>query len=206
MSDPGPYMASDQTHTFSDGRLRIVEFCAIECELQGSGERSVSWMLNAWQYAFRMCEAPPTVADVKMLGQLVEPVKNSGGWREVGVRVGHDVKGDWRVVPRQMANLCGEGMSLEPAEWFREYEEVHPFIDGNGRTGQILFNWLLGTLHQPEWAPNFWHDPRREADQPSCSRPFHCPCGCGSHGECYIYGEELRLRDHPPALYSRRTR
>jgi hypothetical protein len=20
-----------------------------------------------------------------------------------------------------------------------------------------------------------------------CSRPFHCPCGCGSHGECFIY-------------------
>lgn len=23
-----------------------------------------------------------------------------------------------------------------------------------------------------------------------CSIPFHCPCGCGSHGECFIYPME----------------
>ena len=33
---------------FSDAQLAIVGFCAIECELQASGERSVHHMVHAW--------------------------------------------------------------------------------------------------------------------------------------------------------------
>ena len=39
------------TNRFSDGQLKIVRFCAIECELQVSGERSVFWMVRAWNHA-----------------------------------------------------------------------------------------------------------------------------------------------------------
>lgn len=34
-------------------------------------------------------------------------------------------------------------------DWYLAYEAVHPFADGNGRTGKILHNWLLGTLDDP---------------------------------------------------------
>lgn len=141
--------------------LNIVRFCARECELQMSGERSVAWMVQAWEYAQDNCGVQPTVNDVLILGGLVEPFKNVAGFRTVGVRVGWDVKGDWRDVPRQMVNLMEGQNSLTPNEFFKAYEEVHPFVDGNGRTGAILFNWLGGTLDNPEWPFNFWNDPRR---------------------------------------------
>jgi hypothetical protein len=34
-------------------------------------------------------------------------------------------------------------------DWYLLYEAVHPFGDGNGRSGKVLHNWLLGTLAEP---------------------------------------------------------
>lgn len=146
---------------FDATTLKIIRFCAIECSLQQSGEVSVSWMLDAWCYAQNSIWAQPTIDDVINLGSIVEPVKNADGFRTVGVRVGYDVKMDWAEVPRQMSLLMENQGSLTPDEFFYQYEVIHGFRDGNGRTGAILFNWLSGTLNDPNWPPNFWGDPRR---------------------------------------------
>ena len=147
---------------FLPEHLAIVRFCAIECALQQSGERSVSWMLNAWTFAQTAMMRPLVVSDVLALGVYVEPHRNARGFRQVPVMIGGEVKDDWQNIPHQMGNLVAAVDDTTPEEWFRHYEEVHPFVDGNGRTGQVLYNFLRGTLHDPEWAPNYWLDPRRQ--------------------------------------------
>lgn len=160
--------------------LEVVKFAAIECRLQMSGELSVAWMVDGFIYAQEMSQVQPypTVEDVINLGRWIEPTDNAYGFRTCGVQIGTDIKMDWQDVPRQVVNLCeaarsgafdprpvGPGVSTTRIsganEFFKAYEEIHPFRDGNGRTGAILFNWLNGTLYRPVWANNFWNDPRR---------------------------------------------
>lgn len=148
----------------------VVSYAAQECAWQQSGELSVAWMVDGWRYAHRFRHRPITLGNVLVLGRIVEPRHNRGGLRRCGVRVGWDVKMDWPLVAAALEKLI-EGQpplevvtEAEATEWFRQYEEIHPFRDGNGRTGSLLYNWLRGSLAKPIHVPNLWNDPRRELD------------------------------------------
>lgn len=145
----------------------VVAYCAQECAWQQSGELSVAWMVDGWRYAHRFRNKPIILANVLALGRIVEPRHNQGGLRRCQVRVGWDVKLDWQLVPESLSKLIACQLPVEcvteseAREWFRQYEEIHPFRDGNGRTGTLLYNWLRGSLPKPVHAPNLWDDPRR---------------------------------------------
>lgn len=119
---------------------------------------------------------------VQRIGMLVEPEENSGGFRThkigitdpnapFGVR---DIGSDWKEIRRHIETLLasyyesGIGkidaktngwheMSVTPEDQFYLlFEGIHPFGDGNGRTGKILYNYLLDSMDNPKMPPNFW--------------------------------------------------
>jgi fido (protein-threonine AMPylation protein) len=46
--------------------------------------------------------------------------------------------------------------NMTPEQAYYEFEIIHPFRDGNGRTGKIIYNWLMGTLRAPVFPPDMF--------------------------------------------------
>lgn len=127
-----------------------------------SGALSVAWMTAGWDFAARRRNRRPSVRNIQELGRIVEPrAVLAPEWRTCNVRVGESIKPDWTRVPLLMEGLISAWPDMDAVDWFQGYEEIHPFADGNGRTGNILYNWHLGTLADPVMPPNLWNDPRR---------------------------------------------
>ena len=140
--------------------MNVIDYVREEVRRQGhdvealDGLLRVGWMLNAWSHALTMKTLTPTIDSALVLGRMIEPTKNTTGTRRCGVRVGWRICPDWEEVPRLLNSLFEQYDALTPIEFYKGFEEIHPFVDGNGRTGKILYCWKLGKLLDPEFPPN----------------------------------------------------
>lgn len=146
--------------------LRIVKFCAEEVERQRRGPIQVFNMVEAWSHAIDRYERDKSntrlLDYIQRWGHLIEPEKNHGEWRSVGVRVGDYICPRPDEVPSRMERWFelvkwDTNLSVTPEEAYREFLEVHPFVDGNGRCGKIIYSWLRGELYAPTMPPNFFN-------------------------------------------------
>lgn len=136
---------------------KIVNYCAEEVERQHRGPIQVGWMVEAWEWALNKAAHAPTCDDIMWLGKLVERNKNTGkSWRNCGVRVGNHIPPNPRELDRLMDRWHSNLDTMTPEEAYKCFEEIHPFIDGNGRVGKIIYNWLNCSLNYPKMPPNFF--------------------------------------------------
>ena len=127
--------------------------------------------INAEQERQNKIPLDMTLEFIERIGKLVEPYENKKGFRTIPIYVGNRFdmveKAPWdRVIP--LLNLLLESYydgSLQAThkfaetredQFYYEYENIHPFVDGNGRSGKILYNYLNDTLDAPIMPPNFW--------------------------------------------------
>lgn len=134
--------------------LHIVHFCAKECKRQRSRELSVARMVDAWAYLKEKDPLDLHLAEVLTVGFLVDP--RNTGVRKVGVTVAMNSKLRPEFVPKQLEKLVANYKSIHPDDFFYEFEEIHPFIDGNGRSGNLLWNFMKYSLDDPSYPPDFW--------------------------------------------------
>lgn len=155
--------------SFKPPRAAVVEYVTEEVARQGhdlttrDGIERVGWMLNAWTHALKIHDMhKPLLGEAVHLGTLVEPDKNYHGLRTCGVRVGLRVCPPPDRVEPMLLVLFEQIDKFTPIEFYKHFEEIHPFVDGNGRTGKILLNWLNGTLLNPIFPPSdLWGHPIR---------------------------------------------
>jgi len=144
--------------------MNLVKYCAEEVARQKAGPLAVYWMLEAWQQAksdfnaagFENGHRVVAPEWIQKWGSMVE--RCQPGWRQVPICVGATlVPLHHSHVPHAISNLCeaiARGLSADEA--YKQFEEIHPFVDGNGRTGKILYNYILESLDDPKMPPNFW--------------------------------------------------
>jgi hypothetical protein len=128
----------------------------------------------------------PDSTDIILLGKQVEPRENLRGFRTGNVYIGNGKGAPPAYVPDLIAELVTVVTNVKPewelrgphpddyranwgrfsqlvqeittvTDWYAAYEAVHPFGDGNGRTGKILSNWLAGSLYDPVLVPDLWN-------------------------------------------------
>lgn len=107
---------------------------------------SLQQAVYAWEYLKEQKEMNMHIMckthKILMLHQPLYP-DEKGYLRHCPVYIGGREGLPWRIIPTRLAT-CAMNMWLHPNNWKEhhvEYEKIHPFVDGNGRTGRMFMNW-----------------------------------------------------------------
>jgi Fic family protein len=102
------------------------------------------WALG---YVVKNCKRLPTVHDLLEIHRRL--MKNSrlpshaiGSFRRVQVYVGGSPGANPVAVPYKIDDLCSRLARESAISAHRQFEIIHPFLDGNGRSGRLFWLWL----------------------------------------------------------------
>ncbi len=144
----GSTMTVDETHDFLFGDIAPAGHTKKELFMASN-------LLKAWKYVEKNQRHLPTEEDIKtlhkMVNENVETDETLGKYKQVQNYVGNSYTTSQLFVEERMKRLMKwikrgfrEMDDFEVAfQSHAQFEIIHPFIDGNGRVGRLLMNWLL---------------------------------------------------------------
>lgn len=134
----------------------VIDFLQHSNYIEGVADgESLDNAVKAWKYILTQDKLTPEnvqkTHDILMKNHLEGD--ELGKWRTCSVYIGTEEKKKWYALPALMENWCKQAngtvnLEVPPVSLWGyiqgdhvQYEDIHPFIDGNGRTGRIFMNW-----------------------------------------------------------------
>ncbi len=107
-------------------------------------ESAVTQSMEAWDFLKEIDELThDTIKEAHKLFLKERQPNIAGTYRDVFVRVGNDVPPAPEEIEERMDGLLSENPSnpVEALQWHVKFEKIHPFQDGNGRIGRLIYAW-----------------------------------------------------------------
>lgn len=135
-------------------------WCRRQCEVQhATTDDDFAGMEMAWRYAESRSGGVLTVIDIKAMAEMIDTTANPYGQFRKGPAVfmdGGSSSHSMYIEDNLNSLLVNLGaIPLTPAEFYRELMYIHPFKDGNGRVGALVYNMLNGTINNPVDPPPY---------------------------------------------------
>ena len=151
-----------------------VTFIRESCEIQGATTpEDLIGMTRAYDYAversWRFDQNGGIRVQLSDLSSFICYIRNNPVWvefRDLPVTLPNCnvIPGGRDEILRQLKNLFAAIKNLTPTEFYWAFEEIHPWDDGNGRVGTLIFNLLNNTISAPVHPPE---NPKWRADLPA---------------------------------------
>lgn len=138
---------SDKTATQKE---KILDFLSESNAIEGVYDtRSLLDAKKAWDYLIKQDVLTTSVVlmthKILMSHQGTLQTHERGHYRQCPVYIGGRAALPHFLVPMEMQQWIFETMRAHPPvdakEMHVRYERIHPFVDGNGRTGRMFMNW-----------------------------------------------------------------
>lgn len=149
---------------------KITDAIKLECDRQLVGKEERGYLLEAYRWA-EIRKMPLTEDFLAKLARMIEP-SNGGQYRHLpvtfhGIVGGVEPREIWYVMQRwiQFFNVEYDTWKEHPdSHWreihadavIKEFLNIHPFSDGNGRTAWLLRVWMLNQWDDPQPLPDYY--------------------------------------------------
>lgn len=137
-------------------KAELIRFVRESNQIEGILRHPTSEEVDATDRFIRL--NAPVVSDIEDLVEVYQPEAKLRLSPGMNVRVGRHIAppGGPEIGARLAALLENLGMS-DPWETHVGYETLHPFTDGNGRSGRALWAWQMCARHDHGLELGFLH-------------------------------------------------